>query len=65
MKGEIILTKGKNGTGYCVKYYCDYCGKVCKMTKSIFDKWDHHFCDGKCYGNYKKLISTVNQNTIK
>lgn len=38
-----------------VESKCDYCGKLKTVISSRFEASKHHFCDMKCYHNWRRI----------
>jgi len=50
-------TKRKIGLanrGVWIKYNCDYCGKENEEKQSHYKKKKRHFCDMKCYSDFRR-----------
>lgn len=45
LKGGFVPKKGEK-TGYTIS--CDYCGKLFYVTKTRYNRSNHHFCSGAC-----------------
>ena len=49
-------TRRKIGEALSRPYHflCDYCGKKCTTTPSVFAKKKRHFCSTHCYSDYRR-----------
>lgn len=68
-KKEIYITKGKHKLNFCsqncrIKYVkengsvitkCDYCGKTIIKNKYNYEHTNKHFCNQKCFDEYRKV----------
>lgn len=52
--------------GVWIKFNCDYCGKENEEKESHYKKKIRHFCNIKCYSNYRKeILPKDKQNAYK
>lgn len=55
-------TKRKIGLanrGIWIKYKCDFCQKECEEKRSHYNKSRKHFCNSKCFTEYRKTLVGV------
>ncbi len=57
-KGHRHSEETKNKIGIALRqevhFKCDYCGKICVTTPTVFAKKKRHFCSVWCYAQYRK-----------
>lgn len=52
---------GSANRGIWVEYKCDFCGRLNSEKQSHFKRKRRHFCNQRCYGEYREKIMPSNE----